>query len=78
MNGSIDAVRRWLRTDEEGRYKLGLLSFDGEKVTQRDLRFRVTFKLLWFDLWVGVYFDRKQKQLYICPFPCCVFQVGYQ
>ncbi len=27
----------------------------------------------WFDFWVGAYYDRKKKVLYICPLPCIVF-----
>lgn len=23
----------------------------------------------WFDLWVGAYYDRESKTLYICPLP---------
>ena len=23
----------------------------------------------WFDLWVGAYWDRKARALYVCPLP---------
>lgn len=30
----------------------------------------VRFIFAWYDLWVGAYWDRKAKALYILPFPC--------
>lgn len=24
----------------------------------------------WYDLWVGAYWDRKERKLYILPIPC--------
>ncbi len=35
----------------------------------------VKFKFIWYDLWVGLYWDRNAEVLYACPFPCCVFSV---
>lgn len=34
---------------------------------------KIGFKLLWYDAWVGFYYDRKNKVLYFCPLPFCVF-----
>jgi hypothetical protein len=31
---------------------------------------RVHFLFAWYDLWVGVYYDRRSKRLYILPLPC--------
>ena len=33
----------------------------------------MSFKFIWYDFWVGAYWDRKELVLYIAPFPCCVF-----
>ena len=41
-------------------------------------RFRVRPFLAWYDLWMGVYIDRKDRQVYVCYLPCCVLQIGYQ
>jgi hypothetical protein len=29
--------------------------------------------LAWYDFWIGAYYDRKKKILYINPIPCVVF-----
>ena len=26
----------------------------------------------WYDLWIGLYVDRKGKRAYFCPLPCLV------
>lgn len=44
----------------------------------RDVRFRVTVKFAWYDLWVGAYFDRDNKQLYLCPVPMLAIRIGHQ
>ncbi len=31
---------------------------------------RVKFLFAWYDLWVGVFWDRKSRKLYILPLPC--------
>ena len=33
----------------------------------------ISVKFLWYDLWVGFYWDRKERVLYFCPLPCLVF-----
>ena len=31
----------------------------------------------WYDFWIGVYYDRKARALYICPLPMCVFKISF-
>ena len=37
---------------------------------------RVRVFFAWYDLWVGAYWDRKARTLYVCPLPCVVVQIG--
>jgi len=30
----------------------------------------------WYDCWIGWYFDRRTRALYICPLPMLVIQIG--
>lgn len=30
---------------------------------------RLKFFFRWYDLWVGAYYDRKNRHLYLCPLP---------
>ena len=36
------------------------------------MKFDVQFK--WFDMWVGAYWDRVGRMLYVCPLPCVVLR----
>lgn len=35
----------------------------------------VSMFLAWYDFWVGLYWDRKNRALYICPLPCVVIKI---
>ena len=30
----------------------------------------------WYDLWIGAYWDREAKALYICPLPMLGVRIG--
>jgi hypothetical protein len=34
--------------------------------------------IAWYDFWVGAYWDRTNRVLYVCPLPMIVFQFGDQ
>lgn len=31
----------------------------------------------WYDMWVGVYVDRENRVLYVCPLPCIALKIEY-
>ena len=35
------------------------------------------FFFAWYDLWVGAYWDRDRRCLYVCPLPCCVIMLKF-
>jgi hypothetical protein len=32
---------------------------------------RVRLIFAWYDLWIGAYWDKQNKRLYVLPIPCC-------
>ena len=39
---------------------------------------RVSLRFAWYDIWVGAFWDREKKRLYVCPLPMVLlaFQIG--
>lgn len=36
---------------------------------------RITFFILWYDCWIGFYYDTDDAILYLNLFPCCVLKI---
>jgi hypothetical protein len=36
---------------------------------------KLTFKILWYDLWVGLYWAPDSWRLFFCPLPCVVIVI---
>ena len=41
--------------------------------TQWELTAETFFR--WYDLWIGAYYDKKAKRLYVCPLPMMGFWI---
>lgn len=39
---------------------------------------KISFRFLWYDIWIGIYIDRFSSKMYICPLPCCVFIFNFR
>jgi hypothetical protein len=39
---------------------------------------RVSLLFAWYDLWVGFFWDRTKRRLYILPFPCCGIVIDFR
>ena len=38
-------------------------------------KWKVRFSFAWFDMWIGAYYDRQFKILYVCLIPCCALKI---
>lgn len=34
------------------------------------IRMKVTPMFAWYDFWIGVFYDRKNRVIYVLPIPC--------
>ena len=75
MNVSVKRIVRWFQGHNLW-YSVSI-GDDGESAYGVPC-FRVRPFVAWYDAWVGVYVDRKARQVYVFPLPCIGFQVGYQ
>jgi hypothetical protein len=39
---------------------------------------KIVIKFVWYDLWVGLFIDKKNKYLYICLIPTIVIRIKWQ
>lgn len=39
---------------------------------------RISVFIAWYDLWIGAYWDRAKRTLYVCPVPCVVIKVSHR
>ena len=38
---------------------------------------RIRFICAWYDLWVGAFYDREKRHLYILPVPCLGVRIAW-
>lgn len=51
------------------QYEQEMFEFVGERVNYRNAQRKIRFIFAWYDFWIGLYYDRKYKLLYILPVP---------
>lgn len=66
---------RFLRQDAAYRdyieyLKQGDNNLDGPCQKKRPVFLKISPIFAWYDLWVGLFWDRKKRWLYILPIPC--------
>jgi len=37
---------------------------------------RISVRFVWYDIWMGIYIDRKDRSIYFAPIPCIVFKIN--
>lgn len=38
-------------------------------------RDRISIRFIWYDFWVGFYYDRMKRVLYFCPIPMLAIKI---
>ena len=63
----------------QGNRIIGSLSYDHRtgETTSREAAFRCEPYFRWFDLWIGIYIDMKNRHVYVGYLPCCGFKIGW-
>jgi hypothetical protein len=39
--------------------------------------YKMKLSFIWYDIWIGAYWDKAKRRLYICPLPMVVFSVDF-
>jgi len=39
---------------------------------------KFSIQFLWYDFWVGGFWDRTKRVLYVCPIPCVVLKFDFK
>lgn len=50
---------------------------NGKSINFRKNKRRVRLFFKWYDIWVGVFIDTKNRFIYICPLPMLVIRISY-
>ncbi|HUU54525.1 MAG TPA: hypothetical protein VMY87_06350 [Armatimonadota bacterium] len=46
-------------------------------MTELQIHRRVRIVLAWFDIWIGAYWNREKRRLYLFPIPCVGLRVDF-
>ena len=42
-----------------------------------DPGYKTTFHFIWYDFWIGFFWDQRKRTLYVCPLPMCVIKIQW-
>lgn len=51
---------------------------EGTIQKEREGQMKITVFFAWYDLWIGAYWNRTFKVLYICPLPMIVIRISFK
>lgn len=67
-------VRCGRRPDHQGKH----IAYDGPAgLAERQRRIRVRPLFAWYDMWIGAYWDRANRRLYVLPLPMLGFVLEF-
>lgn len=66
-------IKKWFRGGET--YKR--LGFQHKDWYHKWPDLNYEFSFLWYDIWMGIYIDNKNRLIYVVPFPMFVWKIGY-
>jgi hypothetical protein len=53
------------------------MGFVWDKNPDGGSRMKISVFWAWYDLWVGAYWDRKNRDLYVCLIPTLVIKLAF-
>lgn len=59
----------------------GLICWDclqKKQVKKKEHKISVRFIFAWYDLWIGAFWDKRKRKLYILPVPCCGLVISFK
>ena len=63
---------------QDGSIALGYTTYNPKtKRTRDEPIYRIEGFVAWYDLWIGLFIDRKKRIAYLCPFPMIGIKIRY-
>lgn len=68
----MKSLTKWFKEEGTRGGLIEIISVDWKtgKMTSREPRWILRPIFAWYDLWVGLFIDRKERKVYFFPIPC--------